>query len=62
MVHCQTSRRWAVTPEGWDEIPVHPDMRPEEILADIANWHTDLRAEQNESSLTVDIHSLIDTT
>ena len=44
VVHCQTTRRWAVTPEGWDEIPVHPDMRPEEILADIAYWHTDLRA------------------
>ena len=28
VVHCQTTRRWAVTPEGWDEIPVHPDMRP----------------------------------
>ena len=44
MVHRQTTQRWAVTPEGWDEIPVHPNMRPEEILADIAYWHTDLRA------------------
>ena len=44
VVHRQTTQRWAVTPEGWDEIPVHPDMRPEEILADIAYWHTDLRA------------------
>ena len=44
VVHRQTTRRQAVTPEGWDEIPVHPDMRPEEILADIACWHTDLRA------------------
>ena len=44
VVHRQTTQRWAVTPEGWDEIPVHPNMRPEEILADIAYWHTDLRA------------------
>ena len=43
VVHRQTTQRWAVTPEGWDEIPVHPNMRPEEILADIAYWHTDLR-------------------
>ena len=44
VVHRQTTQRWAVTPEGWDEIPVHPNMRPEEILADIAYWHNDIHA------------------
>ena len=45
VVHRQTTQRWAVTPEGWDEIPVHPNMRPEEILADIAHWHNDIHAD-----------------
>ena len=45
VVHRQTTQRWAVTPEGWDEIPVHYNMRPEEILADIAHWHKDIHAD-----------------
>ena len=31
MVHRQTTQRWAVTPEGWDEIPVHHNMRPDPL-------------------------------
>ena len=45
VVHRQTTNRWAVTPEGWDEIPVHCNMRPEEILADIAHWYNDIHAD-----------------
>ena len=45
VVHRQTTKRWAVAPEGWDEIPVHYNMRPEEILADIAHWYNDIHAD-----------------
>ena len=45
VVHRQTTQRWAVTPAGWDEIPVHYSMRPAGILADIAHWHKDIHAD-----------------
>ena len=32
-------------PDGWDEILVHCNMRPEEILADIACWYNDIHAD-----------------
>ena len=45
VVHRQTSKRLAVAPEGWDEIPVHYNMRPGEILADIAHWYNGIHAD-----------------
>ena len=36
VVHRQTSKSLAVAPVTWDDIPVHYNMLPEEILSDIA--------------------------
>ena len=41
-VHRQTSKRLAVAPVTWDDIPVHYNMLPEEILSDIAHWYNDI--------------------
>ena len=42
VVHRQTSKRLAVAPDAWDEIPVHYNMLPGEILSDIAHWYNDI--------------------
>ena len=42
VVHRQTSQRLAVAPVTWDDIPVHYNMLPEEILSDIAHWYNDI--------------------
>ena len=42
VVHRQTSKSLAVAPVTWDDIPVHYNMLPEEILSDIAHWYNDI--------------------
>ena len=45
VVHRQTSKGFAFAPVTWDDIPVHYNMLPEEILSDIAYWYNDIHAE-----------------
>ena len=42
VVHRQTSKSLAVASVTWDDIPVHYNMLPEEILSDIAHWYNDI--------------------
>ena len=48
VVHRQTSKRLALAPVTWDDIPVHYNMPPEAILSDIAHWYNDIRAKWEE--------------
>ena len=45
VVHRQTSKSLAVAPVTWDDIPVHYNMLPEEILSDIAYWYNDIHGD-----------------